>query len=84
MMEPDMLMDDEMGSDGDDVGLDRDKDDGGLDALMLPAKRLRLADADAAEEEPELNGGNLQAKAADDASSTGTMFDYENSDSEIK
>jgi hypothetical protein len=41
MMEPDMLMDEEMGSDGDDHGLERDKDDGGLDALMLPAKRLR-------------------------------------------
>ena len=79
-----MLMDDEMGSDGDDVGLDRDKDDGGLDALLLPAKRLRLAEADAVEEEPELDGEDLQAKPAEDASSTGTMFDYENSDSEIK
>lgn len=41
MMEPDMLMDEEMGSDGEDHGLDRDKDDDGLDALILPAKRLR-------------------------------------------
>ena len=55
MMEPDMLMDDDMGSDGDDVGLDRDKDDGGLDVLLLPAKRLRLAEADEVVEGPELD-----------------------------
>lgn len=36
------------------------------------------------EEEPEPDGEDLQGKMAEDASSHGTMFDYENSDSEIK
>jgi hypothetical protein len=36
------------------------------------------------EEEPEPDAEDLQGKVAEDASSHGTMFDYENSDSEIK